>query len=251
MYLCNITGQQFDLNDEEKTRESGVRFGFNNRFRAICYVLTKLLYGKCEVLHRLKPNKNIRGIGMSDSAWSYFLAKKFNYINTFYHMPPYLDIYNNNHVKNYKELDFIVSSDVFEHISPYPSVKIAFDNVYKMLKDKGYFIFSVPFTDGEHKEHFPELYEYNIHKENDEFFLLNRTIDNRYQLFNNLCFHNGPGSVLEMRVFSKNSIIKFLQKSGFINIVFHEINADMNKYGIFWSKNNDDNSSVIISAQKG
>ena len=166
-------------------------------------------------------------------------------------MPPYLDIYNNNHVKNYKELDFIVSSDVFEHISPYPSVKIAFDNVYKMLKDKGYFIFSVPFTDGEHKEHFPELYEYNIHKENDEFFLLNRTIDNRYQLFNNLCFHNGPGSVLEMRVFSKNSIIKFLQKSGFINIVFHEINADMNKYGIFWSKNNDDNSSVIISAQKG
>jgi hypothetical protein len=53
-----------------------------------------------------------------------------------------------------------------------------------------------------------------------------------------------------MRIFSRNSIILFLEKSGFVDIVFHEINEDMNKYGIFWSKDNTNNFALIISAKK-
>lgn len=53
-----------------------------------------------------------------------------------------------------------------------------------------------------------------------------------------------------MRVFSKKSIISFLELAGFKDIVFHNINEDMNKYGIFWSKNNNNNNSVIITAKK-
>jgi len=37
-FICNITGKSFDLSDNEKHRELGSRFGFNCRFRAICYV---------------------------------------------------------------------------------------------------------------------------------------------------------------------------------------------------------------------
>jgi hypothetical protein len=60
----------------------------------------------------------------------------------------------------------------------------------------------------------------------------------------------GPGNVLEMRVFSKKSIISFLEKSGFIDIIFYDITEDMNKYGIFWSKYGVNDCSLIISAKK-
>jgi SAM-dependent methyltransferase len=250
MYICNITGQSFILDDNEKNRESGCRFGFNSRFRAICYVFTKLFYGKCKILCNLKDNKNLKGIGMSDSSWAKIFEKKFNYTNTFYHTSPYLNIYNDKHITNYNNLDFIISSDVFEHIDPFPSIHIAFSNLYKMLKNGGFIIFSVPYTHEEHLEHFPNLYKYEIKKEGNDFILYNTTIDNKIEIFNNLCFHGGPGNVLEMRVFSKKSIISFLEKSGFIDITFYEINEDMKKYGIFWDNNKDNNCSLIISAKK-
>lgn len=247
-FICNITGQTFDLNDDEKDRELACRFGFNSRFRALCYVFCKLFYSECKIINNLAKNKSLKGIGMSDSGWSNIFEKKFNYINTFYHTSPYLDIYNNEHIKNYNELDFIISSDVFEHIVPFPSLQHAFNNLFKMLKCGGNLIFSVPYTNGEHKEHFPNLYDYKIEKNNnDEYVLYNTTIDNKIETFNNLCFHGGPGNVLEMRVFSKKSIISFLEKSGFIDIIFYDITEDMNKYGIFWSNND---CSLIISAKK-
>ena len=245
-YICNITGQMFDLDNSEKHRELAVRFNCNSRFRAICYVFCKLFYGECKILLNLKENKNLKGIGMSDSGWSTIFKMKFNYVNTFYHMEPYLNIYNYEHFKNYTDLDFIISSDVFEHIDPYPNIQLAFNNLFTMLKSGGYLIFSVPYTHGEHKEHFPNLFNYEIKNENGNYILYNTTQDNKLETFDNLCFHGGPGNVLEMRVYSKSSIISFLEKAGFIDITFYEINKDMEKYGIFWS----DNLSLIISAKK-
>lgn len=75
-------------------------------------------------------------------------------------------------------------------------------------------------------------------------------MDNKIEIFNNLCFHGGPGNVLEMRKFSRKSIILFLEKSGFIDITFYEINEDMKKYGIFWSIDNNTTEDLIISAKK-
>lgn len=248
-FVCNITGKRFNLNNNEKGRESAIRFGFNSRFRAICYVFCKLFYNECKILNELPVNKNLKGIGMSDAGWANIFQNKFNYINTFYHTSPYLDIYNNDHIKNYNNLDFIISSDVFEHVNPFPSLQQAFNNLFKILKCGGTLIFSVPYTNGEHKEHFPNLYDYKIKKENDKYILYNTTIDNKKETFNNLCFHGGPGNVLEMRVFSKMSIISFLEKAGFINITFYEITEDMKKYGIFWGSRTEQ-FSLIISAKK-
>jgi SAM-dependent methyltransferase len=249
-FVCNITGKLFDLNENEKDRELAIRFGFNSRFRAICYVFCKLFYGECKILSNLEKNKSLKGIGMSDSGWADIFGQKFNYINTFYHTSPHLDIYNKEHLKNYTDLDFIISSDVFEHIDPFPSLQHAFNNLFKMLKYGGNIIFSVPYTNSEHIEHFPNLYDYKIKKENNKYILYNTTIENKIETFDNLCFHGGPGNVLEMRVFSKTSIISFLEKSGFINITFYDITDDMKKYGIFWSQHGVDDCSLIISAKK-
>ena len=67
----------------KKSIELAVRFGFNSRFRAICYVFCKLFYGECKILSNLEDNKNIKGIGMSDSGWATIFEKKFDYVNTF------------------------------------------------------------------------------------------------------------------------------------------------------------------------
>jgi len=188
---------------------------------------------------------------MSDSNYSIILENKFDYKNTFYHCDPYLDIYNEEHINNYKDLDFIISSDVFEHINPYPGLQIAFNNMYKMLKTGGFIIFSVPYNEEEHIEHYPNLFEYTINKsdndnDNDNYILFNKTIYGKTEVFDNLCFHEDPGSTLEMRIFSKKSITQYLLNSGFSDIIFHSINSDMKKYGIFWSKS----CSYIITATK-
>lgn len=251
MYVCNITGQSFELEDNEKKRELGLRFGYNNRYRALSYVFTKLFYGECKILSDLETNKNIKGIGMSDGGTlAQIFEDKFNYTNTFYHTNPYLDIYNNDHIKNYNNLDFIISSEVFEYINPYPSIEIAFDNLYKMLGKGGHLVFSVPFIYDKHKEYYPNLYNYSIKKNNNQYIIYNKTKQNKKEIFNNVRVEQGPGNIIEMRLFSKSSIIYFLEKSGFIDITFYEITEDMNKYGIFWSPDNTNNFSLIISAKK-
>jgi len=86
------------------------------------------------------------------------------------------------------------------------------------------YYFSVPFTNDKHIEHFPNLYKYKINKNNNEYVLYNTTIYNKEEVFYNLCFHGGPGNVLEMRVFSRKSIVSFLENSGFVDILFYKIN---------------------------
>jgi len=251
MQRCNITGNYFQLGDKEKHRELGCKFGYNNRFRAVCYVLTKMLFNDVIIMYELDIDKTIRGIGMSDSGWATICEQKFDYTNTYYHKAPFLDIYNEDHVNNYKLLDFIISSDVFEHINPFPGIQIAFNNLYNMLKKGGFIVFSVPYNNiGEHIEHYPNLYDYTIKLENNKYILYNTTIDGKSETFNHLCFHGGPGNTLEMRVFSKKSIIAYLENSGFTDITFHNITEDMNKYGIFWSIHNKDYTSLIITARK-
>jgi SAM-dependent methyltransferase len=247
MYTCNITGKKFDIKKNDRNREGGLAFGNNCRFRGISYLLTKMLYDEVKILTKVPINKKIKGIGMSDSSWADICAEKFNYINTYYHMEPKLDIHNKDDVQKYNDLNFIISSDVFEHINPYPNLQNAFNNMYDMLKPNGFIVFSVPFIYGDHKEHYPNLYDYKIIKNNDgEYILVNTTIDGNAEIFDNLVFHGGPGNTLEMRMFTKSSLIKYLCDAGFIDIEFHEPDEDMNKYGIFW----ENICSLIITARK-
>ena len=260
MFTCNVSGNVFTLKDNEKHREGGNVFGLNSRLRAIIYVLTKVI--KCsEILNNVIPNKNIKGIGMSDAPnLAIELSKKFDYVNTFYHTDPFLDIYNEQHVAKYNNLDFVISSDVFEHISPYPNIQYAFNNLFKMLKIGGHVIFSVPFIYDNYYEHFPSLYDYSIEfdKQKNKYYIKNKTIDGKDEILDKcktpsgvlseLYFHGGPGSTLEMRIFSKDILIKHLKGAGFKEITFYDPNEiiDMKKYGIFW----ENKCSLVCYAKK-
>ena len=260
MYICNLTGKEFTIEDNEKHREGANVFGLNSRLRALIYVLSKVI--KCnEVLYNVEPDKNIKGIGMSDAPnLAIELSKNFDYVNTFYHTDPFLDIYNEQHVSRYNNLDFIISSDVFEHISPYPNIQYAFNNLFKMLKAGGHIIFSVPFIYDNYYEHFPSLYDYSIEfdKLKNKYYIKNKTIDGKDEILDkcktpsgeisDLIFHGGPGSTLEMRVFSQDVLIKYLKESGFKEITFYDPNeiTDMQKYGIFW----ENKCSLVCSAKK-
>lgn len=69
---------------------------------------------------------------MSDAnLYAKLLCKKFSYTNTFFHIEPRLDIANLD-VKWFNFADFVITSDVFEHVKP--PIPRAFQNLYSMLK---------------------------------------------------------------------------------------------------------------------
>jgi SAM-dependent methyltransferase len=243
--ICNITGKEYIIEDinKHKGRERGFIYHYTNRNRACAYVLSKMLFNEVIILRDIPENKNIKGIGMSETCWISELEEKLSFINTYYDKEPFLDMYNENHIKNYCNLDFIISTDVFEHISPYPNLQIAFDNLYKMLKPNGFIVFSVPYQKNFHVEWFPNLCNYRIVKSDYKYalkkhYLINTRIDGVKEVYkNNVVFHNntdGKATSLEMRVFSKKSIEEYLKNSGFTELMFYEITEDMNKYGIYW-----------------
>ena len=114
------------------------------------------------------PNRpDLVGLGLSDwEGYAMGLAKKFAYTNSYFHQDPYLDItsIDPSHVGRY---DFIISSDVFEHISP--PISKAFENARGLLKPNGVMIFTVTNIGGETKEHFPELHRYFFGKTKRRF----------------------------------------------------------------------------------
>ena len=245
-FKCIITGENCLISDNEVliSREGMQRNGCTSRLRAMIYLLSKELFGKPTLLNDFPENKNIKGIGMSDAPeYAIPLSKKLGYINTYYEKEPYLDIYKltKEQINTY---DFILTTDVFEHIPPYPGLDIAFKNLYDLLKPNGFVIFGVPYSlDEKTIEHFPNLYNYHFTKE-DYIVLHNTTIEGKYERFENLCFHGGPGdisqnkgngSTLEMRVFCKKDIEEKFYKAGFKEIEYLNIEDPIVKsYGIYW-----------------
>lgn len=233
-FQCNICGEnnieflQYITNREYPSCSS---CGSNLRFRSLISALIQCLYDKQQVLTDISSNKSISGLGMSDwNGYAKPLSQHFNYINTFYHKAPKLDICNisNSHLSKY---DFVISSDVFEHI-PLP-VEIAFKNLLLLLKPGGRCFLSVPYTQtGQTDEHFPSLCDYSIESRNGKKILKNKTSNGTIEYFDNLIFHGGGGDTLEMRIFSKPDLIKLLLEAGFEDITFYD--KDIVEYGVIW-----------------
>lgn len=232
-YHCNLCGHyQADLQPQLIWREGS---SCNNchstpRFRAMGYLVSKAMLGRGAVLADLPERKDIIGCGMSDSDnYASHLNRIFSYTNTFYHQEPYLDIASPVVKDEWRDnFDFIVSSDVFEHVAP--PVLRAFQNTYSLLRPGGTFIFSMPYYDALSQEHFPDLHNYEIREENGDFILDNTRQDGSHGIYKGLIFHGGPGTVLEMRKISKTEMIACLEKAGFVDIEFcHHVE----EHGIF------------------
>lgn len=234
IFLCNICESRNIKNITSLSREepSCRKCGSTVRMRGIVHLVSLALFNKSIPLTRFPKTKEIFGIGMSDwEGYANPLEMSLSYQNTFYHKEPKLDI-TKIPIEKERTLDFIISADVYEHIET--PVSRAFENTKKLLKPGGSFIFTIPFTleGDETVEHFPELYQYKIlQDEKGEYFLENYTKENSKQIYKNLIFHGGPGSTLEMRVFSKNSVIRELKNAGFTEIQILE--DPIWKYGIY------------------
>ena len=184
------------------------------RTRAIIHMLSRELFGADLALPDFPVLKGIRGIGISDSAdYAERLAARFEYRNTHYHKEPRFDIVNPSETE-WGRYDFLIASEVFEHVAP--PVDRAFRNAFRLLKPHGVFLFTVPYTlERATAEHFPELHDYGLAQLSDRRVLVNRKRDGALEVFDDLVFHGGHGSTLEIRRFSEAGLRDQFRDAGF------------------------------------
>jgi len=136
-FRCNLCGTHNVVPRSRLGREtpSCSRCGSTVRFRAMAHLLTAALFGEGIALVDLPARKDIVGIGLSDAhAYAAPLAKKLGYTNTWFHTEPRLDIANVPPGIGAR-YDFLIASDVFEHVAP--PVSRAFTNARRILKPGG------------------------------------------------------------------------------------------------------------------
>jgi SAM-dependent methyltransferase len=188
------------------------------------------LFGTDLALDDFPVRRDLRGVGLSDwKAYAERLEKKVGYINTYYDREPFLDIMNPAE-SEFGKYDFLISTEVFEHVPP--PVGAAFRNAFRLLKPGGVMVFSVPYAQGQTREHFPELHKFTITGDGKDSVLFNETADGRVQRFSQLCFHGGRGSVLEMRLFGNEALMQHFVDAGFSNV--RVLSDEVPERGILW-----------------
>jgi SAM-dependent methyltransferase len=230
-FTCNVCGTPTGCPVENIDREvpSCPQCGSSVRFRSIVHLTSVALFGHSIPLPQFPADHSIVGIGLSDwSGYADSLAEKFHYTNTYFHQPPFLDIAEpvGDRVRS---CDFVIATDVFEHVAP--PVSRAFDGAFNLLKPGGHLVLTVPFTNNPNTvEHFPELHDYRLVQFGSDYVLVNRTKNGRYELHENLVFHGGPGTTLEMRIFSRADLQRHLAEAGFVDI--QVLGEDVPQWGI-------------------
>jgi SAM-dependent methyltransferase len=171
------------------------------------------LFGRSLAIPDFPHRPELTGIGLSDwEGYASQLTGKLGYTNTYYHQQPFCDITSPD-PSLFGRYDFLISTDVFEHIAP--PISKAFENARRLLKPNGVMIFTVPYVEGKTHEHFPELHQYSLEKREHEWVVINQTADGRTQEFTEVTFHGGPGTVIEMRLFGKESLLSNVGDAGF------------------------------------
>ena len=218
-FLCNLCGERNRAALSQLLREmpSCAGCGSNVRFRAMARIVVKELLGRDAALSDIPARRDIAGLGLSDvAAYALPLAEKFAYENTWFHTAPQLDIAAAP-PERFGRYDFVVASDVLEHVAP--PVSRAFENARKLLKPGGRFIFTVPFSLApDTVEHFPELHDWSMAERDGAWRLTNTTRAGTPQTFDDLIFHGGPGTTLEMRLFSRSGLEREIARAGFARV---------------------------------
>jgi SAM-dependent methyltransferase len=233
-FVCNICDTAGLLDRQLLTREVATctTCGSSVRTRAIVHLLSMGLFGRSLALRDFPHDKRIRGVGLSDwMGYAVPLAERLDYQNTYFHDEPRLDITQipDEMAGSY---DFLISTEVFEHVlSP---VQRAFDGARRLLKRDGVMVLTVPFDNGASatKEHFPQLNDFSIVEEDGRRRLYNAGLDGQTQVFDDLIFHGGPGSTLEMRLFGLEALIEHCRQAGFAQV--DVANRDVPERGIAW-----------------
>lgn len=233
-FTCNICKAVNHVFKEQLNREkrSCSSCGSSVRTRSIIHLISNELYHRSIPLPDFPVQKNVKGIGLSD--WERYargLKDKFDYTNTYYHKEPQFDILEVTD-SIYGNLDFLISSEVFEHVKP--PVITCFKNAYSLLKPDGFMVLTVPYMLKlkETIEHFPELHDFSVEKKKDSYVLRNIRKDGSVEYFDQLRFHGGQGATLEMRVFAYDTLLNLLRESGFSRVSV--CGEPFLEYGIYW-----------------
>jgi SAM-dependent methyltransferase len=213
------------------------------RFRGIVHAIQRELLGDPlgAVFRSAAERKDITGIGISDPhIYSFDLDRIFHYTNTFYHREPLLDIIKAESVESYDPVDFVVCSDVLEHVSP-PAIT-AFQNLRKLVQPGGVLILTVPYLEGyDTIEHYPHLYKWKTVEMGDGHYAIVNLRRGDFtrpdgipyiECFPRPVFHGGPGEVLEMRLFGEGDLRARLAYVGFSSVEAFE--ANLPEIGYVW-----------------
>jgi hypothetical protein len=93
-------------------------------------------------------------------------------------------------------------------------------------------------------EHFPALNDFTLIEKDSSYVLRNVTESGAVQEFEQLVFHGGPGSVLEMRVFGEEDLLQHLRGAGFEDTKVYRTPDFL--HGVWWPEP----WSLPISARK-
>lgn len=233
MFTCNVCTAGNEATVFPREEPTCTSCGSTLRFRGVVAALSISLFGRSLRIDEF-PLAKTSGIGMSDwSGYADRLGARLDYRNTFYDREPRLDITAALPAGLTGSCDFLISSEVLEHV-PTP-VERAFANCFALLKPGGVFVFTVPWhTHGATDEHYPDLHEFAIVPLGDAPVLVNRARDGHIEVFEDLVFHGGEGQTLEMRVFTRPDLLAHLSAAGFVDIrVFDDTIAE---HGIVWSE---------------
>ena len=217
-YVCNLCGTENKIEAGTNEKVPGPicsKCRSATRFRKMAYLMSKHIFGGKGRLDQ-DNDSGLRGIGLSDAHPFENCMKRFKgYTNTYYHKEPMINIMLPPSEPGI--YDYLITSDVYEHTPP--PVKAPFQNAYAYLRKGGKIILSVP-AQPTGVEHYPNLSDFTILETTKGHTLVNATAQGGLEVFENLRFHGGPGSTLEMRIFSPNQVETLLKEVGFSDIQF-------------------------------
>lgn len=219
-FQCNCCGSHQHTPVAKVAREDASCFGCGSsvRMRSIVHHIGMALFQRPLILPDFPRAKGVRGLGMSDwDGYATGFAKVFSYTNTFLHQDPRLDISRPLPDLHRGDSNFVVCSEVLEHIAP--PVQTAVDNLAAMLKPGGFLVLTIPYAQGQPtREHFPDFTAGKLVEVEGTWGFVYRTRDGGLRLGTDLVFHGGPGDVLEMRQFGLADVVAMLERAGFCEI---------------------------------
>ena len=234
-FRCNICGVQNEMQPREFAREVPSCTGCRStvRTRALMRMLARELLGADLRLPEFPVLKGIRGLGISDSVdYTGRLNAKFDYRNTEYERAPHFDVLHPDE-REFGLYDFIVCSEILEHVVA--PVDIAFRNLFRLLKPNGVLLMTVPYRpEGAIQEHFGPMDDFGIARVGDRTVVVRRESDGSYSVRDNLVFHGGRGSTLEMRLFSEDGLRQLIATAGFSSVKIYT--EDCRDFGILNQK---------------
>ena len=222
LFTCVVCGRMSRAGVPGRESMQCARCGATWRARAMVLGVLQSLGHSNTTLSDVQEDWSIRGLGTSDDIKiAKKLGNKFDYVNTYYHKGPKLDLTDVD--PQWRETArFIICSDVLEHIPP--PTNIALEGLYSLVAPGGAAIVSIPYATAETSyEFYPNLDRYEIQ---DNQVVWHDTMGQRH-VDTNPEFHGGAGQTLSFRVWSLSRFEEALLSVGFSRIERVILNASL------------------------